>query len=186
MRKPAVMAAIQFVVMLILVFGGHGAAAQGASRISVGVVDIQKILNESLAAQSVRKQVEAMSKKFGADARKARDGLRNEERDLAGKRAILSPERFAQMRRELGQKATNRQRSLNNRRRGIDRSLSSAMGKVQKVFREVSAEIAKERKLTMVLRKSAVVLSPVSMDITKEVLNRLNQRLPKVAVVQPK
>lgn len=186
MRKSAATGAVYMFVALIFAFGVHGASAQSSNRITVGVVDIQKILNESLAAQSVRKQVQAMSKKFGEDARKARDGLRSEERDLAGKRAILSPERFAQMRRELGQKATNRQRSLNNRRRGIDRSLSTAMGKVQTVFREVSAEIAKERKLTMILRKSAVVLSPISMDITAEVLKRLNRRLPKVAVVQPK
>ena len=60
------------------------------------------------------------------------------------------------------------------------------MGKIQKVFREVSAQIAKERKLTMVMRKSAVVLSPAKMDITAEVLKRLNQRLPRVAVAQPK
>ena len=186
MRNPAVSRVLQLAMVFFVALGAHDAAAQGSSRMAVAVVDIQKILNESLAAQSIRKQVEAMSKSLGEDVRKARDRLRNDEKDLAGKRAILSPERFAQMRRELGKKATDRQRALNDRRRGIDRSFSSAMGKIQKVFREVSAQIAKERKLTMVMRKSAVVLSPAKMDITAEVLKRLNQRLPRVAVAQPK
>ena len=186
MRKPAVIGVVSLALAFLLGPGIQDAAAQGGSRNSVAVVDIQKILNESLAAQSIRKQVEAMTKVLGADVRKARETLRNEEKDLAGKRAILSPERFSQMRRDLGKKAADRQRALNNRRRRIDRNFSNAMGKVQKVFREISAEIAKERKLDMILRKSAVVLSPTRMDVTAEVLKRLNKRLPKVAVVQTK
>lgn len=107
MKNPAVSRVLQLAMVFFAAFGAHDATAQGSSRMAVAVVDIQKILNESLAAQSIRKQVEAMSKSLGEDVRKARDRLRNDEKDLAGKRAILSPERFAQMRRELGQKATS-------------------------------------------------------------------------------
>ena len=46
----------------------------------------------------------------------------------------------------------------------------------------VSQEVAKERDLTVVLDKKFVFLSAKSLDITPEILNRLDKRLPSVSI----
>lgn len=153
---------------------------------NVAVVDIQAILRDSAAAKSVRSQLETMTKALAEEAQKVRKELRREEEDLAGKRAILSPERFNQLRRELASEAKNHQVAFNNRRREIDRNASAAMGKVQDVFQRISTQIAKERNLSMVFSKTGVVLFPKEMDITDEILKRMDQQLPRVAVAPPK
>lgn len=185
MIKPRVFVPLCLAAAMSLAIGSGPTSAQGVGK-SAAVVDIQRILKESMAAKSVRQQVSTMTKRLTEEARKARGELRAAKKDLANKRAILSPERFAQLRRELAQKAKNRQLLLNNSQRGIDRSVSAAMGKIQEVFAKITAEIADERKLIMVFRKTAVVLSPRAMDITADVLKRLDKRMPKVAVVAPK
>ena len=60
------------------------------------------------------------------------------------------------------------------------------MGKVRAVFRDVTADIAKERKIQMVFNRNALILVPAQMNITKDVLSRMDKKLPKVAVVLPK
>lgn len=162
------------------------AHAQGSALGKVAIVDIQRIFQEAQAANSIREQVKKISVVLGQKARKVREELKAQEKDLAAKRTILAPERMAQLVKELRERAKTEQAALNNLRRANDQSVKAALGKVQKAFEKVSAEIVQEKSYAIVFRKGSVVLAPKASDITSEVLKRLNKELPKVKVEQPK
>lgn len=151
----------------------------------IAVVDVKRVLSQSLAARDIRKQLRVMTQGLGRQADKMRQELRQEEKDLATKRAILAPERFAQLRRELARKTQQRRRELGGKRAAIDRSAAEAMGKVENVFRGIAAELVEQKKLMMVLRKASVIHAPSTMDVTGDVLKKLDQRLPTVKVAKP-
>jgi len=49
----------------------------------------------------------------------------------------------------------------------------------------VAREVAEARKLNILLEKRFVFLSAATMDVTDEVILRLDKRLPKIAVKLP-
>lgn len=167
---------------MFTVAGGMPAAAQVKG---IAVVDVKRVLSQSLAARDIRKQLQGMTQGLAKRFDKMRQEFRQEEKDLATKRAILAPERFSQLRRELARKAQQRQRELNVKRVAIDRSAAEAMSKVENVFRGIAAEIVEQKKLMMVLRKASIIHAPSTMDITGEVLKKLDRRLPAVKVAKP-
>ncbi len=59
------------------------------------------------------------------------------------------------------------------------------MKQVQAALVDISREIAEERRSDLVIEKSAVVLVRPELEITREALERLNQRLPEIAPAAP-
>jgi Skp family chaperone for outer membrane proteins len=149
------------------------------------VVDVLAILRDSSAAQSVRGQIERVRNSYQSEISKQENDLRAADQELAKQRAVLSPEAFAQRRRELEKRVTDAQQSVQERRRGLDQSFNQGMERIQKAMIEVIAEIAGEMQYQIVLPKSQVVVVANSLDITPEVMKRLNRKLPQVTVSLP-
>ena len=160
--------------------------AQPMPQPSVAVLDVQRILRESLAAKSVKPQMEKLRTGFQKEIRGKENALRKADRELAGQRAILAPEAYAKRRRDFEQRAKEAQRQVQTRKRLLDRALGKARRQVELNMIEVAKEIASERKINIVLLKTVVVMSMKSLDITPETLKRLNKRLPSVTVVVEK
>ncbi|MPY68456.1 MAG: OmpH family outer membrane protein [Alphaproteobacteria bacterium] len=173
-------------VAAALVLSGAGMRTADAqakdSEFSFAVIDVQRVIRDSKATRSIRPQIEKLKEGYESGFKKQEEELRGANQDLAGQRAILSPEAYADRRREFQQRATGVQREVQETKRLLDRALGSAMSKVHNSLRQITAEIAKEQSLTAIFPRTAVILVERKYDITSEVLKRLDQQLPSVAV----
>ena len=111
--------------------------------------------------------------------------FRATEQELTRQRSLLSPEAYAQKRKEFQLRAREAQRNVQERKRSIDRMLGMAMNKISKALLEIVAAMARERSINIVLQRPLVVYAPRQFDISAEVLRRLNKQLPSVAVQMP-
>jgi outer membrane protein len=150
------------------------------------VVDVAKILREASAMQALRTQADKHRQAFQADMQKLEGDLRNADQDLARQRAILAPEAFAQRRREFDKRVADAQQEAQERRRRSDQAFNAAMQKVQDVINQVVLEIVEERRYQVVLPRANIIASQTALDITGEVMRRLNRKLPTMAVNIPK
>ncbi len=173
-------------VLIAALIGGTSPAGAQNSSVSIAVVDVQSILRDSKASKSVRPQIEELRSTYQAAVRKREDELRGASENLQRQRAILSSDAFAKKRREYESKARAAQTEFQTRKRQLDGAYSIAMGKVQRSMLIAAAKVANERKLDLVLPKSIVILSAKDLDITKEVLERVDKTLPSVKVTMPK
>jgi Skp family chaperone for outer membrane proteins len=173
-------------ILLIALAAAFTPAAAQDKRLSIAVIDIQSVLRDSKAAKSVRPQIEKLRKRYQNAVRKRESELRKASQGLQRQRAILSPDAFAKKRREYETKARGAQTEFQTRKRQLDGAYSVAIGKVQKSMLLAAAKIASERKLDLILPKSIIILSAKSLDITKEVLRRVDKNLPSVKVTMPK
>ncbi|HEY4134192.1 MAG TPA: OmpH family outer membrane protein [Alphaproteobacteria bacterium] len=156
-----------------------------AQSMNIAVVDIQLIMRDSLASKSVTSQIEKQRATYQADITKQENDLRNAEQELNKQRTIVSPEAFAERRRAFEQRVGNLQRDVQNRKRDLDKSLNDAMRTVQTALLDVIGGLVTERKFTLVLIKSQTVYNQPDMEVTQEVLKRLNAKLSSVKVVLP-
>ena len=153
--------------------------------IPLGVLDVQAILREAAAVKDIRGQITKYGTDFEKEIEKKRVDLRKANQELARQRTILSPEAFAEKRREFEQQVVKVQRLVQKRQRELDKSRKIAMDTVNKAYIEIVAKLADERNLAMIIRKNQTAYSVATLDLTKTVLDLLNNKLPKVKIAKP-
>lgn len=157
------------------------ASAQDAKQ-NIVVVNIQQIMRDATAAKSVREQLESKQKSFQADITKKEEELQKEDQELAKKQSVLSKEAFAEKAKAFRSKATEVQKEVQAKKTLLDNAFERALNDIQKAVNEIITDLAKERGFTLALPSSQVLFADEKMDISKEVLDRLNKKLPKLDV----
>ena len=151
----------------------------------IAVLDVQKILRDSSAVKNIREQVTKYGSSFENEIEKERNEIRAANQELTRQRTILSPDAFAEKRRVFEEKVVGVQRLVQQRQRELDASRNRAMAEVNKAYTEVVAKFAAERNLAVILRKVQTVFTLGNLDVTQEVLSRLNKQLPTVKIDKP-
>ena len=74
------------------------------------------------------------------------------------------------------------QQSVQARKRDLDRAYDFGIKQVQQALVGIITELAEERGFNLILSRQQIVYADKALDISDEVLVRLNDRLPKVTV----
>lgn len=152
----------------------------------VAVVDTQKIQQEAMAAKGIRKQLEAQQDVYQKEIDARQEKLKAVEQELLKQRAVLSQDTMKQKRTEFEKQVADLQKLVQDRRKMLDQTYAQAMGSVNQAMQQSIDEVARSQGATMVLfRQSVMWMADRSADITDVVLERLNARLPEVAVSLP-
>lgn len=154
-------------------------------QIPIAVIDVQRVLVDALAVKNIRDQITKFGTEFEKEIEKERTEIRTANQELARQRTILAPESFAEKRRKFEQRVVEVQRLVQQRQRELDKSRNEAMGVVNKSYTGIVWKIANERNLAVILRKSQTAYAIPTLDITKQVLARLDKELPTVKVSNP-
>lgn len=185
MPNRRIFAALLMVAGLaILAVSGRTTAAQEPP-LKVAILDLDAIRRNAVAIKDIRAQIAEYRKGFQADIKKEEDALRAANQDLAKKRTLLGPEAFAKERRLFEQKVVGVQKLVRQRKIELDKALSTAMLVVERTMNTILADIATKRGASLVLQRQHTILADRSMDMTAEVLERLNAELKTVKVEQP-
>jgi len=166
----------------MILFVALPAAAQDKP-IKIAIIDIDAIRLHAAVVKDIRSQIVKFRKLYQATIQKEEEELRNANQELARKRAILTPEAYAQERRKFEQRLANVQRLLQTRKQDLDKAQGDAMSKVEGILNGIVLEMAKEKGLDLILRKNQTVLGAKSLHITKEVLDILDKKLPSLELV---
>ena len=176
---------IPFVLMIVLVLQTSFVRAQISSElepVSLAVVDFRGVLAKSEAARNIRSAVDEKREELRKYFLEVENSLRDEQKNLSKKRSIVTAEAFEQRARNLKEKAQSAQKLAQTSNQKLKKSFDQAMDKVQKELLRIVAEVAEETGVGVVLFRSAIVIAVKKLDISKEVLQRLNKKLPEVKV----
>jgi outer membrane protein len=158
------------------------APAAPAPGLSILVVDVQSLLQNSKSAKMVRQQIEQKRAEYAKEISHQEEGLRTERDALQRQQASLSPEALNQKGREFQQKVNDLDKSVQGKRQALERSNAVALEKIQEAMLKIITEIAKERKANLVFQRSELVLFDQGFDVTDEVLQKLDEQLPTLTV----
>ncbi len=148
----------------------------------VAIVDVQRILQESLAAKSVQQQLEAQRAKFQTEISGEEVELRKAEQELAKSRESVTPDIYADREQQLRQRFLGVEKHVQARRKALDQAFTDSMNVVRKNLLDIVGAIAHEHGANLVIVKQQALWSDKKMDITDEVLARLNKAVVQVPV----
>lgn len=150
--------------------------------LSVLVVDVQSLLQNSKSAKMVRQQIEQKRTDYAKEISQQEDVLRRERDALQRQQASLSAEALNKKGRDFQQKVNELDRSVQAKRHALEKSNAEALEKIQAAMLKIITEIAKERKSNMVFQRSELVLFDQGFDVTDQVLQKLDEELPTLTV----
>jgi len=153
-----------------------------AQNITVMVVDVQALLQNSKAAKMVRGQIEQKRNEYTKDISHQEESLRAERDALQRQQASLSPEQLNQKGREFQQKVNDLERNVQGKRQALEKSNGDALQKIQEQMLKIIADIAKQRKANLVFQRADLVLFDQSFDVTDEVMQKLDEQMPTLTV----
>jgi Skp family chaperone for outer membrane proteins len=146
------------------------------------VIDYQRILRDAAAARSIREQIESRRKSYQDEISKQEQRLYEADKAFAKQRSLLTPEAFADKRKAFEDDVSEVQRLVQERRRELDRVAEIALNEVKTALIDIVTGMAEERGFNLVLPSSEVLFFARKIDITEEVLAKLDARLPDVTV----
>lgn len=178
------------VTFLSLTFVNSEVSAQDQSTsvaptIPIAIVDMKAVRQKSSAMASVRSQISEYRSGFQSQIQQEEEQLRAANQELARQRSILSADAFAEERKKFETRLAEVQRLVQKRRQELDQLREQSMVDIQSGLNEVIAEIARERGIILVLQREQTVLAARSLEITTEVIERLNVKIPNVVVPPP-
>ncbi|HEX5318427.1 MAG TPA: OmpH family outer membrane protein [Stellaceae bacterium] len=158
------------------------APAATSPQLTVVVVDVQKLLQESKAAKMVRQQIEAKRAEYAKEISHQEDELRKERDTLQRQQASLSQEALNAKGREFQGKVNDLDRTVQSKRQALEKSNADALEKIQQSMLKIITGIAKDRKANLVLQRSELVLFDQQFDVTDQVLQKLDEEMPTMTV----
>lgn len=182
MKKSYLYCAVAAIALTHAIPASAADAPTATAAMSTAVVNIQQIMRDSTAAQNVRQQLEEKSKGFQAEITKKQEQLQKEEQELGKQRSVLSKSAFEDKARAFSKKATEAQKEAQSKKALLDNAFEHALNDIQKAVTDIISEMAKEKGFSVTIPTSQTLYYDAKLDITTEVLTRLNQKLTKVDV----
>ena len=159
------------------------AIAADATPVTVAIVDQNRVIEQSDAGKDAEKQLNAkrdelkkMAEAYDKEVREKESAFIKEFKALD----VKKPEdrkKADDKKKVLDADVLKKRQELSKKNSDIEKMRSAALKTIRTNIVKAATDIAKERKIQIVLDRPAVLIAVEELDITDEVLKRLNESL---------
>jgi outer membrane protein len=151
-------------------------ASQSMEVRRIGLADLNGILRAADANVKVRELLDTQRQKFQDEFSLVEAELQQTERDLMSKRELLSAEEYDKQIKAFQARVTQLQQDIQRKRQVIDNAYQKAQSDIRAEALSIITEIARDMNLDLVLNREASLIFLPHLNISDEVLTRLNER----------
>ena len=142
----------------------------------IAIVDLDGVLRAADANNRVRELLDGQRAKFQDEFRAVEVDLQQSERDLVSKRDLMTKDEYDKLVTAFQTRVSELQKEIQYKRQSIDNAYQKALGDIRSLAIEEITKIAGERKIDLILKRDSSVIFLPRLNITDEVLKRLNER----------
>ena len=156
--------------------------AENYPNTSIGVLDLNRVLLDSKAAKKAAEDIDEIAKEIEKELIVSDEEMINEQNKLIEAQSIMAPEAFELKRKEYEEKVQNYNIKRQNKLISVERLVESSRNEILDKLKPILEEMSGAKGITVILEKGTVLLNAETMDITDEVIKKLNKELPKIEV----
>jgi outer membrane protein len=149
---------------------------------SIGVIDLNRILTEAKASVSAAEQIEEIAIEIENEIKLSDEEIIKEQNLLIESQSIMAPEAFEAKRKEYESKVQKYNNERQSKLVRIDELIAISRNDILNAIKPILEEISNEKGITIILEKASIMLNAEKMDITSEVLKKLNKSLQNIEV----
>jgi len=143
-------------------------------------LDFKFILNESIAGKKAQKDLKNKLESGLKELNKTEQNLQSDEKKIIAQKKIISEEEYKKKVKELRQKVINLQKNKKNLLDTVAKQRSKARSELLKNLNPVIKDYMEEKKIRYVMDKKSLILADESLDITQEIIKKLNDKIKSV------
>jgi outer membrane protein len=172
-RRTACLLALLLCVGTLTAFP---ALAQQASPISVAIIDVTRILEESKSGKELIGELKKIQEKKYGEAQVQQDEMKDLQSRITEGRLSLSEERLAELRKELDRKAIALKRFEDDSNRELNEFRQGRLEKIEGRLMPIINQVGEEFGYTLIFNKfqSGLVFAQQEIDITDLILQRFD------------
>ena len=142
----------------------------------IALVDLDGVLRNADANNRIRELLDGQRAKFQEEFRAVEVDLQQSERDLLSRRDLMAKEEYDKLVTEFQARVAELQKDIQYKRQSIDNAYQKALRRIRSLALEEVTKIAGEKKIDLILKRDSSVIFLPHLNISDEVLNRLNER----------
>jgi outer membrane protein len=163
-----------FLLILLTPFA-QGVGAQSRTTLPIALISLQKIATESANAKEATKRLEALRQTKAQEVSAKQKALEDVRLQVANAGGIFRASKRAQLMAEEKRQEAELQRATQQAQVDFQNLQRELQVDLRRQVGDVVTDIAKRRGIQFVFNEdSAVVLAPTGVDLTAEVIERLN------------
>ena len=143
-------------------------------------INFKYILNESKAGKEAQ---EFLKKKLANGIKKLQDqekAIQDSEKKIIQQKKVTDPEEYKKKGKELRNRVALLQKERDSLLDGVAKQRAKARNELLKNLNPIMKEYMKEKKIRMVINKSSILLADENLDITKDIVKILNNKLKSI------
>ncbi len=175
-RPGGIMVHRFLILLLILLCATQVYAEEGELR--VAVVNMQKVLNDSVAGKSARKKLESEVSQRQAGLNKVGNEVKRLQEELGKQASLLSAEALQDRKKQLQIKQRDLARQYQDEEEALVRRRAATLQDLVDAINEIVKEIAAKEGYQFVLDLDGrlVIFSSLRIDLTQRVITELDRR----------
>ena len=167
-------------IIYILLFFSISVTSYSSEKIVY--LDVEKIMQESIAGKAIIEKIKKKRETSISKFKKKEKEIVEKEKKLISQKNVLSEEEFKKKIQDLRSDISKYQKERNNASNDIARTRIKASTNLIKKLTPIWESYSKENSIRIIIQKKHIVMGSKEDDITKEILNLVNQKIKSIKV----
>ncbi len=143
-------------------------------------LDFKYILNESDAGKKAQNEWKKKLNDGIKSSKKKEKSLQEEEKKIIQQKKIISAEEYKRKLQSLRTKVSSLQKERNSLLENVGRQRAKARNELLKNLNPIIREYMKTKNIKIVMDKKSLILADESLDITKDIIKLLNDKIKSI------
>ncbi len=145
-------------------------------------IDMDLLLEKSLAGKSITKQLQSIQKKNREYFTKEEKTLKNKEKEIIDQKNILSKEELNKKISALKKEVNEMNKERNKRRSSYNNTKNKLIQSFLKQVNPIITDYAKNNNISMIIDQKNLIISKNEINITNKILKQLDEKIKKIKI----
>ena len=145
-------------------------------------IDLNKIMNNSIAGKSITSQLENNHKKNISKLKKTEEELKKEESEIISQKNVLTKEEFEKKIINLRNKASDYRKERTDNLNNLNNQRLDATGKMITLIRPILSEYSEKNSISLIIQKRNIIIGKTSLDITNDILKIVDEKINEISL----
>ena len=143
-------------------------------------IDLNKIMNNSIAGKSITSQLENNHKKNISKFKNIEEELKKEEAEVISQKNVITKEEFKKKIIDLRNKANKFRKERNNNINNLNNQRLEATSKMITLVRPILSEFSDKNSISLIIDKKNIIIGKTLLDITDDILKIIDEKIGKI------
>ena len=143
-------------------------------------IDLNKIMNNSIAGKSITSQLENNHKKNISKFKNIEEELKKKEAEIISQKNVITKEEFEKKIIDLRNKANKFRKERNDNINNLNNQRLEATSKMITLVRPILSEFSDKNSISLIIDKKNIIIGKTLLDITDDILKIIDEKIGKI------